>query len=98
MKVEVVAFGPLKDVLGGLNRIEVDLPASSRLIDLLRKLGRRLGRNFSDRVFSMSGEALSLAPGVKVFVNGRDIDFLDGLDTRLGGGDVVYLIPPAGGG
>ena len=39
-----------------------------------------------------------LARGVKVFLNGRDIDFLSGLDTRLSDGDEISIFPPVGGG
>ncbi|MFN7105173.1 MAG: MoaD/ThiS family protein [Pyrobaculum sp.] len=32
-----------------------------------------------------------------IWVNGRSVDFLDGLDTKLREGDVVQIIPPFGG-
>lgn len=34
----------------------------------------------------------------KILVNGRDIDFLDKLDTRILDGDSVAFFPPVGGG
>ena len=34
----------------------------------------------------------------KILVNGRDIDFLDKLDTRILDGDGVAFFPPVGGG
>jgi len=34
----------------------------------------------------------------KVLVNGRDIEFLDGLKTRLKDGDVIDVFPPVAGG
>ncbi|MGE5542317.1 MAG: MoaD/ThiS family protein [Bacillota bacterium] len=36
--------------------------------------------------------------GVSILVNGRNVEFLDGLDTALDPGDVVTVIPPAAGG
>ncbi len=33
-----------------------------------------------------------------VLVNGRDVFVLDGFDTVLNGGDVVFVVPPIGGG
>ncbi|MGE5485502.1 MAG: MoaD/ThiS family protein [Ignavibacteriales bacterium] len=36
--------------------------------------------------------------GLSILLNGRNVEFLDGLDTVLGPGDVVTLIPPAAGG
>jgi len=97
MKIKVIAFGPLKEALGA-KKIEVDLRDSPRVIDLLLHLSEKFGKNFSERVFDLSGKDLVLAPNVKVFVNGRDVDFLDGLNTKLNENDDVYLIPPAGGG
>ncbi len=39
-----------------------------------------------------------LQPGMQMVVNGRHIDFLDGLDTALPGDADVVLIPPTAGG
>ena len=39
----------------------------------------------------------SLNPLYRITVNGRDIEHLDGFDTRLSDGDVVAFIGPAGG-
>ncbi len=45
------------------------------------------------------GENLELVgEEVQVLVNGRNIEFLEGLETRVRDGDVVVLIPPAAGG
>ena len=93
MKVRVRAFATLSNLLGG-GPLEVELPEGSTVGDLLSELARRLGRAFREAVM----EGGRLAEYVKVFVNGRDIDFLSGLKTVLRDGDEVALIPPAGGG
>ena len=41
---------------------------------------------------------LRLSERVKVMVNGRNIDFLDGLSTMLDEEDRVAIFPPVGGG
>jgi len=41
---------------------------------------------------------LRLSERVKVMVNGRNIDFLDGLRTMLDEEDRVAIFPPVGGG
>lgn len=46
-------------------------------------------------MFSTSGE---LRPLVKVLVNGRHIQFLDGIDTSIGDEDTVSIFPPIAGG
>ena len=40
----------------------------------------------------------SLRPLVKMLVNGRHIQFLDGVDTPLADEDVVSIFPPIAGG
>ncbi len=39
-----------------------------------------------------------LSGQVKVLVNGRALDFLDGLETIIQPGDILSLFPPVGGG
>ena len=94
MKVEVRAFATLSNLLGG-GFLEVELPEGSTVGDLLAELVRRFGKPFREAVMEEDGR---LSKYVKVFVNGRDIDFLSGLDTALRDGDEVALIPLAGGG
>ncbi len=61
----------------------------------------RLIKDIVDRFEGLSRllflEDGSLNPLYRITVNGRDIEHLDGLETRLSGGDVVALIGPAGG-
>ncbi len=39
-----------------------------------------------------------LLPYVKIMVNGHDVTFLDGLDTRLASQDQIAIFPPIAGG
>ncbi len=48
-----------------------------------------------DKVWDEGGE---LSNSVNVFVNGRNIVWLDGLDTVLQAGDSVAIFPPVAGG
>lgn len=35
---------------------------------------------------------------VIIFLNGRDIEYIDGLETRVNGDDTLHLFPPIAGG
>jgi molybdopterin synthase sulfur carrier subunit len=48
-----------------------------------------------ERLCDESGE---LRRFVNIFVNGEDVRFLDGLDTRLNEGDEVSIVPAVAGG
>lgn len=40
----------------------------------------------------------TITPIYKVFLNGRDIEYLDSLDTKLKDQDTIAIFPPVGGG
>lgn len=61
---------------------------------LMRELVRRYGKKFEQ----VTLEGTHLKPGIKIIINGRDIDYLNGLDTQLKDGDVIVIIPPIAGG
>ncbi|HID91282.1 TPA: MoaD family protein [Candidatus Bathyarchaeota archaeon] len=93
LRVKVRAYATIMDVIGP--SIDVRLHEGARVKDLLNELRRSYGKSFSERVLDEGGRPL---PYVKLFVNGRDIDFLNRLETRLKDGDEVSLFPPVGGG
>lgn len=94
MKISIRALANLREIIGGLNIIEVEGSITVRhLIDLLSE---KIGPHVRDLILGSSGS--SLLPYIKIFVNGRDIEFLKGLDTVLMDGDEVVVVPPAGGG
>lgn len=91
----VKAFATIRDSLGGTGRMEVELPEDADVGGLLARLSEDLGKRFREEVLDEHGAPKRM---IKIFVNGRDIDFLDGLSTRLKNEDEVALIPPVAGG
>ena len=92
MKVRV--YGTLRSIVG--NRKEVDVPISGRVTP--RTVLDRLLAAYPDLAKKIYREGETLEGGVGIFVNGRSIRFLDGLDTLLEEGDELALFPPIGGG
>jgi len=91
MKVKL--FTILKQ-LAGTGELEVALEDG----DTVGKVLTRLVANYPalrQHLFDRDGKVESY---INIFVNGRSIRFLDGLDTRLSEDDVLALFPPVAGG
>jgi molybdopterin synthase sulfur carrier subunit len=87
MRIRVRAFGDLARALG--KDLEMELPSGADVGELLARIGAQTGKP------SAEGEP---KPNLVVLVEGLNIQFLDKLRTRLNEGDVVSILPPAGGG
>lgn len=87
MPVTVRVYATLIEELG---KREVTLPfrQGETVADMLRRSG----------VYSLVVENGRVKSLYKVLLNGRDIEFLEGLDTKVRDGDVIDVFPPAAGG
>ena len=72
--------------------MEIELPDGSRVKDLIDKLDREVYRGFKELVLDNEG---GIRHPVEIAVNGRRIDFLNGLDTVLRDGDRILFSPRA---
>jgi len=91
MQVRVRAFGDLAKILG--EDTIVDLPSGSNVEDLIDRLGER-SKGLHEKM--LRGE--EPRPNFLVLIGGLNIQFLKKFKTILNEGDVVSLLPPAGGG
>ena len=64
--------------------------------ELLLRLSESYGERFASRV--LGPDRKTLIRDLKILVNGSDIDFLEGLETKLKDGATLALIPPVAGG
>jgi len=85
----------LKEILGK-DVIEFSIPqgtAVKALVALMvEQWGARLASYFSD------AEQDRPLPKIRILVNGRDIGFLNGMETELRDGDEILMLPLVGGG
>lgn len=72
---------------------EAEVEASD-IESLLNKLVEMYGSQFKNAIF----ENRKIRKFFKILHNGRDIDFEQGLKTKLSREDVVAIFPPVGGG
>lgn len=91
MRVRVRVFGDLAKILG--KDLDVDLPLGSTVGDLLDKIGEGHVR-VTESVLTGGGQNANMV----VLLGGMNVQFLRKLETILNEGDVVSLLPPAGGG
>jgi len=93
-RVKVRAFADLREILG-FSVLEAEIQ-SATVRDLIVFLSSKHNRRF--RPLLIDRKTGHLKKFYKILVNGRDIDFLDGLETRLKEGDELAFFSPVGGG
>ena len=76
----------------GRYQIELEVPEGSTVRDLIELIDREIRPGFKSLVLDEKGEVRYPR---EIAVNGRRIDFLDGLNTRLKNGDRVVFSPRA---
>jgi MoaD family protein len=92
MTVKVKFFAHFREMVGSK---EVQISAKN-IADLLEKLSRDYKR-LEKELFENGGNKKP-REHINIFVNGRGIRELNGLDTPLKDGDIVAIFPPVAGG
>ncbi len=90
MRVKLVFIQEFYKTIGKF-QIEAELPEGSTVMDAIEYIDREVHKGFKDMV--LEGDKLKYP--VEIAVNGRRIDFLDGLHTKLNEGDQVLFSPRA---
>lgn len=92
MKITVRAFADYREIIG--KEMELIEPEGKTIGELLAGLG--------DRYPKLRGEMFTPAEELKefinIFINGRNIAFLNDMATPLSDGDIIALFPPVAGG
>ncbi len=94
MKIRVHSILQLKEVLGGKD-VEIIVPEGTNISGLLAGMVEIWGIVFP---LISSSRQQEIHPYVRLMVNGKTIQSLNGMETILKDGDKVLLIPLAAGG
>ena len=94
MKVEVKFFTSLREITG--KKVdEIQLQNTITVDELLILLSEKYGKNFREYIYNKKGDVQEF---LSFLVNGKNINVLQGFDTKLKQGDTVAILPPVGGG
>ena len=93
MKVSVRFYSHLGDLVGKKSKMEFDLKDGATLNSLLDEL--ILDAKIKQHLLDINGE---LNSDITFMKNGREIKFLQGLETILEPGDEVQIFPLVAGG
>jgi molybdopterin synthase sulfur carrier subunit len=92
MKIIIKAFADYREIIG--KEVELVLPEGTTIGALLSDICERYPE-LRRQMFTQTGE---LKEFINIFINGRNIAFLDNMGTLLVDGDVIALFPPVAGG
>ena len=94
MKVEVKFFTSLREITG--KKVdEIQLQTAITVDELLTLLSEKYGKNFREYIYNKKGEVQGF---LSFLVNGKNVNLMQGFDTKLQENDVVAILPPVGGG
>ncbi len=79
-RVKITSLGALAKITGDKN-VEIE---ATTLKEVINALTAKYGEEFEDRIYEKEGK---LRRFINVYINGRDIRFLNYLDTKLKEGD-----------
>ena len=91
MAVTVRIPAPLRKVTNDKDRVEVD---AENLADMVQAMEEQYP-GIKERLLDEAGE---LRHFVNIYVNGEDVQFLDGLETAISESDEISIVPAGAGG
>ena len=93
--VKIHTILEIKKIIGQ-REAEISLPRGSTLNTLLAQIIDTWGEALEAQLFDPNTS--ELFAHIRLMVNGRDIGFLNKLETILSDGDEILILPPVGGG
>ena len=91
MAITVRIPAPLRKVTNDKDRVEVEAENLTDMVDAMEEQFPGI----KERLLDEFGE---LRHFVNIYVNGEDVQFLDGLETAIGASDEISIVPAVAGG
>lgn len=89
MKIQVRFIATLRHLLG-VKSVDLEIPRSMKLLEVLNMLAEKNGEKFRKAIFDENGKVKS---EFLILVNDAEISVLNGLNTEISDGDVITLLP-----
>lgn len=93
--VRVRSMFDIKEVIGARD-VSLVLDEGTTVRDLLYRLFERYGVKLREKI--MDSKTGNIHSHFTILVDGRNINYLNGMKTKLLNGSVISLLPSAGGG
>ena len=93
MKVFVRFYAHLGDLVGRKAKFEVELDEGASISHILDEL--LLDQKIREHIFDDNKQ---LNSDITIMINGREINFLEGIDTVVKSGDEISIFPMVAGG
>ncbi len=74
-------------------KTEIELPEGATLLDLIKKIDETIYPGFSKVILDCRNQ---IREKFLILINGKSIDFLNGVNTKLSNGDDVTFLPHCG--
>ena len=91
VSIQVLTFSRIKQIIGE-KQFSID---AKNIEDLISKLIAKYGISLKQEIFDGEGNIKAI---YRILVNGRNINLLDGFQTKLNKDDMVVLMPAVAGG
>ena len=94
MEIKIIIPSPLRNLSNGERSVNIELDENSTILDSINKLDD----TYSGISAKIIDENNSLHNFVNIFMDGEDVRYMQGVDTKLIPGSEISIVPAVAGG
>ena len=94
MEIKIIIPSPLRNLSNGERSVNIELAENSTILDSINKLND-IYSGISAKIID---ENNSLHNFVNIFMDGEDVRYMQGVDTKLIPGSEISIVPAVAGG